>query len=64
MGGVPDENIAEKYGVSTDIEEYAKKLKKLISFGCTKFQIHSSSPDEEGTLKELGKILPSVKGKR
>jgi len=59
---VPDEKIAEKYGVTTDIEEYAKKLEKLISFGYTKIQIHSSSPDEEETLKELGKILPSIKG--
>ncbi len=60
---VPDKNIAENYGVTTDIEEYAKKLEKLISFGYTKIQIHSSSPDEEGTLKELGKVLPLVKGK-
>ena len=60
---VPDDQIAEKYGVTTDVEEYAKKLEKLISFGYTKIQIHSSSPDEESTLKELGKILPSLKGK-
>jgi hypothetical protein len=59
---VPDEKIAEKYGVTTDIEEFAKKIEKLKSFGYTKIQIHSSSPNEEATLNELSKILPSLKG--
>jgi coenzyme F420-dependent glucose-6-phosphate dehydrogenase len=61
---VPDEKIAEKSGVTTDMNEYAKKIEELISFGYTKIQIHSSSPDEEEVLRKLAKILPSINVKR
>jgi len=58
---VPDEKIAEKYGVVTDIEEFAKTVERLKSFGYTKIQIHSSSPNEEEVLNEISKVLPSLK---
>jgi coenzyme F420-dependent glucose-6-phosphate dehydrogenase len=58
---VPDEKIIEKCNVTTDIEEFAKKIENLKSFGYTKIQIHSTSPDEEEVLHQLSKILPSLK---
>lgn len=58
---IPDERIAVKFGVTTDIEEVAKKIEKLKSFGYTKIQIHSSSPNEDEVLVELAKILPSLR---
>jgi coenzyme F420-dependent glucose-6-phosphate dehydrogenase len=58
---VTDETMAKKYGVTTDIEEFAKTLGALKSFGYTKIQIHSSSPNEEDTLNEISKILPSLR---
>ncbi len=61
---VPDERMAEKYGVTTDIEEFRKKLEALKAFGYTKLQIHSSSPDEEEVLNEISKILPSLRERR
>ena len=61
---LPDEKIAEKYGVTTDMNEYARKIEELISFGYTKIQIHSSSPDEEEVLRQLANVLPSINLKR
>lgn len=49
--------------MTTDIEEYANKLEELISFGYTKIQIHSSSPNEGELLNQISKILPSDKEK-
>jgi len=60
---IPDAQIAEKFGVITSIEELANKIELLKSFGYTKIQIHSTSPNEEDTLNEISKILPSVSKK-
>jgi hypothetical protein len=46
------------------MNEYAKKIEELISFGYTKIQIQSSSPDEEEVLRQLAKILPFINLKR
>lgn len=59
---IADDKVAEKYGVTTNIEEFVNKIERLKAFGYTKIQIHSSSPNEEDTLNEISKILPSVRG--
>jgi hypothetical protein len=57
----PDQAIMYHVHVMSDLDELIGLIEQMRNLGYTKIQIHSSSPDEEQTLKEITtKVLPSI----
>ncbi|MFQ5553515.1 MAG: TIGR03557 family F420-dependent LLM class oxidoreductase [Thermoplasmata archaeon] len=60
---VEAEELLKTWEVVTDIEDLIGPLEEYGRLGFQEIYLHSSSPDEEGALKELGRrLLPTWEG--